>query len=98
MELDKLLNLIGIDKEFIIIGHSEGGLYAVEYAYLYPSKVKGLLLLDPAIPYDNLFKKQLTADEYKNSGVDKTFTKITPPFYYYDFEVLNNTIDSFNKI
>ncbi len=74
LELDKLLNLIGIDKEFIIIGHSQGGLYAVEYAYLYPNKVKGLLLLDPATPFDNLFREKLTADEYKSSGVDKTIS------------------------
>lgn len=72
LELDKLLNLTGIDKDFILIGHSQGGLYAVEYAYTYPDKVKGIILLDPATPFDNMFKEKLTAEEFKKGGVDKT--------------------------
>jgi len=71
-ELDTLLKSLGIEKDLIIIGHSQGGIYAVEYACTYPGKVKGLLLLDPATPFDNAFKENLTAAEYKNSGVDKT--------------------------
>ncbi len=74
MELDKLLTLIGINKKFILIGHSQGGLYAVAYACLYLDKVKGLLLLDPATPFDDLFKEKLTIEEYKKSGVDKTIS------------------------
>jgi pimeloyl-ACP methyl ester carboxylesterase len=74
VELNKLLSALGIDKEVIIMGHSQGGLYAVEYAIMYPGNVKGLILLDPATPYDNEFKEKLTADEYKRSGVDKTVT------------------------
>ncbi len=74
LELDRLLNLVGIEKDFILIGHSQGGLYAVEYAYTYPSKVKGLLLLDPATPFDNMFREKLTAEEFKKSGVDKTIS------------------------
>lgn len=71
-ELNKLLNLLRIENEMIIIGHSQGGLYAIEYAHAYPGKVKGLLLLDPATPFDNIFEEKLTVKEFKKSGVNKT--------------------------
>jgi len=71
-ELNTLLNTAGIEEDIIIIGHSQGGLYAIEYAYIYPDKVKGLILLDPATPFDSMFKEQLSAAEYKKSGVDRT--------------------------
>jgi pimeloyl-ACP methyl ester carboxylesterase len=74
LELDKLLNLVGIEKDFILIGHSQGGLYAIEYAFTYCNKVKGLILLDPATPFDDMFREKLTAEEFKNSGVNKTFS------------------------
>ncbi|MEQ8156266.1 MAG: alpha/beta hydrolase [Clostridiaceae bacterium] len=74
VELDKMLNLVGIEKDFTIIGHSQGGLYAVQYAYTFAGKVKGLILLDPATPFDNIFKEKLTDEEYKKSGVDKTIS------------------------
>lgn len=71
-ELNKLLNNLGINKDIVIVGHSQGGLYSVMYSIMYPQNVKGLVLLDPATPYDNEFKEKLTEVEYKNSGVDKT--------------------------
>lgn len=73
-ELDKLLCTLEIEENIVIIGHSQGGLYAVEYAIMNPGKVNGLILLDPATPFDHEFKEKLTAGEYKRSGVDKTIT------------------------
>jgi pimeloyl-ACP methyl ester carboxylesterase len=76
-ELNKLLYSIGIESDVIIIGHSQGGLNAVEYAVMYPDRVKGLILLDPATPFDNEFKEILTEEEFKKSGVDKTISQKT---------------------
>ena len=73
-ELNKLLYAAGVEGNIIIIGHSQGGLNAIEYALLYPKNVTGLVLLDPATPFDREFKRNLTAEEYKKSGIDKTFT------------------------
>ena len=67
-----LLDEIPHDEKLVIIGHSQGGLYASEFCGLYPEMVKGLILLDPLTTEDNRFKKELTAKEFKKSGVDKS--------------------------
>lgn len=74
LELNKLLCSVGICKDIVIIGHSQGGLNAVEYALMYPGIVRGLILIDPATPFDNEFKEKLSLSEYKKSGVDKTMS------------------------
>jgi pimeloyl-ACP methyl ester carboxylesterase len=73
-KLNKLLIKNNIDKNVILIGHSQGGLYAVEYALMFPDCIKGIILLDPATPFDHEFAEKLTKDEYKKSGVDKTLS------------------------
>lgn len=71
-ELNELLDSLNIEDEFILIGHSQGGFYASHFALKYPYRVKALVLLDPATPYDGEFKTLLSEEEYKNSGVDKS--------------------------
>ena len=71
-ELMNLLDEIPHDEKIVIIGHSQGGLYAVEFCGIYPEIVKGLILLDPLSVEDNRFKKELTAKELKKSGADKS--------------------------
>ncbi len=71
-ELDNLLASLGIDNSITLLGHSQGGFYSMQYALMYPSKVTGMVLLDPATPYDNEFAKRLSKEQYKQSGVDKT--------------------------
>lgn len=70
-ELKQLLDTVPHEDKMIIIAHSQGGLYAQQFARIYPEMVKGLVLLDPLSAGDNRFKQQLTPDEYKKSGVDK---------------------------
>ncbi len=72
-ELDELLTALNVNDNIILLGHSQGGFYAAQYALTYPSKVAGMVLLDPATPFDNEFLKRLTKEQYKKSGVDKTF-------------------------
>ena len=55
-----------------MIGHSQGGFYAAQFALMFPQKIKALILLDPATPFDDEFQQKLLPDEYKSSGVDKT--------------------------
>ncbi|MEA4889900.1 MAG: alpha/beta hydrolase [Clostridiaceae bacterium] len=73
-ELNTLLKSLNMDKNIVILGHSQGGLNAIQYATLYPNQVRGLILIDPATPFDNEFKEKLSTAEYKKSGVDKTMT------------------------
>jgi len=73
-ELKMLLDQLRIERNITLIGHSQGGLYAVQFALQYPEMVDGLILLDPATPFDQEFRESLSTKEYKQSGVDKTAT------------------------
>ncbi|WP_426450804.1 alpha/beta fold hydrolase [Paenibacillus sp. S-38] len=44
--LNLLLKKAGVNGPLVFIGHSMGGLYIREYAYLYPASVKGLIFVD----------------------------------------------------
>lgn len=74
IELAELLIRIETDKEIILVGHSQGGLYATLFALKYPDKVKAVILLDPLSITDDRFKKELSEKEFHSSGVDKTRT------------------------
>jgi pimeloyl-ACP methyl ester carboxylesterase len=71
-DLYELLEAIPHADKVILIAHSQGGLYAQQFARLYPELMKGILLLDPLSAKDNKFKELLTEQEYKKSGVDKS--------------------------
>jgi pimeloyl-ACP methyl ester carboxylesterase len=71
-ELNELLETIGLPPPYILVGHSQGGLYLNHLARLYPEKVAGVLFLDPLSPRNNDFAKRLSPEVYKGSGVDKT--------------------------
>jgi len=70
-ELNELLLALEI-KATILIGHSLGGLYAYHFTKMFPKKVKMLVLLDPVSPENNRFENELSKEEFKKSGVDKS--------------------------
>lgn len=70
-ELYGLLERIPHKEQITILAHSQGGLYAQQFARLYPEAVKKLVLLDPLSASDNRFKRELSKKEYEKSGVDK---------------------------
>lgn len=71
-ELYRLLNAIGHEEQVTILAHSQGGLYAQQFARLYPAVVKKLVLLDPLSPEDNSFRTKLSDTEFRKGGIDKT--------------------------
>lgn len=71
-ELEELLSNLECNEKIIIIAHSQGGLYASQYARLYPNRLKGLILIDPLSPFDNRYKDVLNPEEQKKSGFDKS--------------------------
>lgn len=70
-ELHELLEFLSPKDQIVIIAHSQGGLYAQQFARLYPECMKGMILLDPLSANDSDFKLLLTPDEFRKSGVDK---------------------------
>jgi pimeloyl-ACP methyl ester carboxylesterase len=58
-ELHRLLDAIGVNPPYVLVGHSYGGIVSREFATTYPSAVAGMVLIDassePEIPvYDRL--------------------------------------------
>ena len=48
--LEKALIKLGYDKEFVLVAHSLGGLYATLFAVRNPTKIKGATFFDTSIP------------------------------------------------
>jgi pimeloyl-ACP methyl ester carboxylesterase len=71
-ELKALLDTLKIEPPYILVGHSQGGLYINHFCRLYPDLVAGIVLVDPVSPDDVRFKQELLPRVYKRSGVDKT--------------------------
>lgn len=71
-ELHQLLEQIPHEEKITVLGHSQGGLYAWMFAQKYPELVGKVVLLDPLSPEDYRFRMELTEEEYRKSGADKT--------------------------
>ena len=71
-ELYQLLKQVEHTEKITILAHSQGGLYAWKFAKLYPKMVEKLVLLDPLSPEEYRFRMELTEEEFKKSGADKT--------------------------
>lgn len=72
LELHQLLEQIPHAEKLTLLGHSQGGLYAWTFARNYPQAVERLILLDPLSPEDYRFRMELSDEEFKKSGADKT--------------------------
>jgi pimeloyl-ACP methyl ester carboxylesterase len=70
-ELYSLLQTADVPGPYLIVGHSQGGLYAQQFARLYPQAVAGAIFIDPASPSNRRFKDELPLHVYRQSGVDK---------------------------
>lgn len=71
-ELFALLERLGCEEKLLLVAHSQGGLYAQQFARLYPQKLKGVVLLDPLSANDSSYKTVLSPEEQKKSGFDKS--------------------------
>lgn len=64
-ELKEIVDAIGLDKPFLLVGHSRGGVIARYFTSKYPEKVSGLVLIDPALPEHRWLRKQLRTENEK---------------------------------
>ncbi|WP_232667287.1 alpha/beta hydrolase [Pseudonocardia sp. TRM90224] len=58
------------DGPVVLVGHSQGGLYANALARLAADRVRGLVLLDPAHPDNRSLRSDLPPDVFRRSGCD----------------------------
>lgn len=72
LELHELLEQIPHAEKLTLLAHSQGGLYAWVFARTYPEMVERLILLDPLSPEDYRFRLELTEEELRKSGADKS--------------------------
>ncbi|RKM61852.1 alpha/beta hydrolase [Butyrivibrio sp. CB08] len=72
-ELHALLMKLPCKSKVTFLAHSQGGLYAQQFARMYPNMVRGIVFVDPLSANDNTYKSVfLTAQEQKKSGFNKS--------------------------
>ena len=65
-ELRSLLRVANVCAPYVLVGHSLGGAYARRFAQLFPDKIAGLLLLEPAVDNFNAhMPKQTTFEQFR---------------------------------
>jgi proline iminopeptidase len=84
-DLEALRLSFGFDK-FILMGHSWGGLLAMQYAVDHPENLMGLILLNTA-PAD--YKGQKAFVDELGLRIQRIYNDIKPLFAYEDFKHLN---------
>jgi pimeloyl-ACP methyl ester carboxylesterase len=70
-ELKELIDELEIDGPIVLVGHSLGGLLVNHFARLFPEMVGAVVLIDPASPDNERFRKELSPTVFQKSGVDK---------------------------
>lgn len=78
-DADAIRQVCGIDK-CAVIGHSFGGMVALEYAIRYPSHVTHLALLDTGA--DSVWVRQNASLELERKGFNKLVVHTATKFYY----------------
>ncbi len=95
-ELKELLDAIGLNKPFLVVGHSRGGLIARYFADKYADKVKGLVLIEPAIPEHKWLKRQLRS-EIEKIEFDKYYESFCTDSINYTKTIRNEFISTFKN-
>ena len=73
VELHTLLQNLPCSSKVTLLAHSQGGLYAQQFARMYPDMVSGIVFVDPLSAKDNTYKTVFqTVEEQKKSGFDKS--------------------------
>lgn len=73
VELHTLLKKLPCKSKIMLLAHSQGGLYAQQFARMYPDMVHGIVFIDPLSANDNIYKTVFqTVEEQKKSGFDKS--------------------------
>jgi pimeloyl-ACP methyl ester carboxylesterase len=79
-DLQALIHALGLPEPFVLVGHSQGGLYARLLAATQPGSVAGLVMLDPLSPDDSRFfrlpRRLRTGSGADKLGMMRTFRRL----------------------
>jgi pimeloyl-ACP methyl ester carboxylesterase len=70
------MDSLRLDEPVAVVGHSLGGYVALEYAWRFPERVSGLVLVDPFYSNDQL--PIATRLAYAHPAISRFFTRSTP--------------------
>jgi len=73
-ELAEVLENASLKGPYVLVGHSQGGLYLQLFGRLHPDRVAGAVFLDPVSSDDQRFRAELKPQVYRASGIDKLKT------------------------
>lgn len=54
-DLRRLLGLAGVEPPYVLVGHSLGGVYFLNFAHRFPEETAGVVLIDA--PHPNIYKR-----------------------------------------
>lgn len=69
-ELSSMLEHAGLNGPLILVGHSQGGLYAQLFGRLHPERIAGAVFLDPVSSNHGRFRAELKPSVYEASRID----------------------------
>jgi pimeloyl-ACP methyl ester carboxylesterase len=69
-DLDAVLRGTGLRPPYVLVTHSLGALYSREFAYLYPTEVAGMVLVEPAPPAFYGWFQHRSPDAWKDLMAD----------------------------
>ncbi|MGH8076751.1 MAG: alpha/beta fold hydrolase, partial [Lysobacter sp.] len=91
-DLAAVMDALAADRKVVLVGHSYGGLLATEFARMYPDRLQGLVLVDPATMKQRHAFKQANRDRVL--GDDKALLGMLPPNMAEDYKLLIAQLDS----
>ncbi|MEN1940430.1 alpha/beta hydrolase [Luteimonas sp. MJ174] len=90
-DLAAVIDTLAPGQEVVLVGHSYGGLLATEFARRHPSRVRGLVLVDPATLGQR--RDFLQADRARVLEDDAALLKMLPPTMAADYQLLVDQLD-----
>ncbi len=69
-ELSSMLQRADLNGPFVLLGHSQGGLYTQLFGRLHPDRVAGAVFLDPISSNHSRFRTELDPSVYHASRID----------------------------
>lgn len=90
-DLGAVIDSLAPDNQVVLVGHSYGGLVAVEYARRHPNRLLGLVLVDPATMGQRRAFKHANGERVLAD--DRALLSVLPPALANDYRLLISEMD-----